>query len=382
LPLGAGWPPVNMKFHPYADILPPLEGEAFDALVADIRANGLIEPIMIYEGMILDGRNRYRACEAAGIGPQFLEFDGDGPLGFVLSLNLHRRHLSESERGMVVARLETLKHGGDRRRQDANLRLDRRELASLLNVSTRTAASAATVRDHAAPELVQAVDRGHIAVSVAATLATTSEAIQLRAVAEPERAHVLVKQERRAQREIELGAKQLAWPTKIYGVIYADPPWPWTSYSQITGMDRAPDYPTMTLDDIKALDVRSIAAKDCAAFVWATAPTLMQAGEVMASWGFEYRTNFVWAKHRAGAGYWNRNRHELLLVGVKGDIPAPAPGTQLESLIEAPVGEHSAKPEAFAEMIERLFPSLPKIELFCRGKPRPGWLAWGNEAEL
>jgi hypothetical protein len=111
-----------MKFHPYADILPLLEGEAFDALAADIAANGLLEPITIHEGMILDGRNRYRACEAAGIEPRFLEFDGDDPLAFVLSLNLHRRHLSESQRGMVVSKLEILRHGGDRKGdQDANL---------------------------------------------------------------------------------------------------------------------------------------------------------------------------------------------------------------------------------------------------------------------
>ena len=93
-----------MKGHPYADILPLLEGQAFDSLVADIRANGLLEPITIYEGQILGGRSRYRACEAAGIKPQFLEFDGDDPLGFVLSLNLQRRHLSEAQRAMVAAR--------------------------------------------------------------------------------------------------------------------------------------------------------------------------------------------------------------------------------------------------------------------------------------
>jgi ParB-like chromosome segregation protein Spo0J len=226
-----------MKAHPYADILPLLEGEAFAALVADIEANGLMEPITVYQDMVLDGRNRLRACKAAGIEPKFLEFDGDDPLAFVLSLNLHRRHLNESQRGMVASRLEILRHGGARKGdQDANLPLDRKAIASMLNVSSRTVASAAAVRDHALPELIQSVDRGAIAVSVAAGLATAPEAIQRRAVLDPARAHVFVKQERRAQREIELGAKQLAWPTKIYGVFYADPPWSWGSYSQITGM--------------------------------------------------------------------------------------------------------------------------------------------------
>ena len=71
---------TRAKAHPYADILPLLEGEAFDALVADIKANGLLEPITIYEGMILDGRNRLRACEAAGVEPRFVDYDGDDPL--------------------------------------------------------------------------------------------------------------------------------------------------------------------------------------------------------------------------------------------------------------------------------------------------------------
>ena len=87
--------------------------------------------------------------------------------------------------------------------------------------------------------------------------------------------------------------------------------------------------------------------------------------------GIRYRTNFVWAKDRAGTGYWARNQHEHLLVGVMGG-PAPAPGTHWPSVIEAPVGEHSAKREAFAEMIERLFPTPPRIELFARGAARLG----------
>jgi N6-adenosine-specific RNA methylase IME4 len=345
-----------MRFHLYADVLPLLEGEAFDSLVADIRANGLLEPITVHEGSILDGRNRYRACEAAGIEPKFLEFDGDDPLGFVLSLNVHRRHLSESQRGMVVSKLETLKHGGDRKGdQDANLHLDRKALAARLNVSPRTAASAGLVRNYATPELVRAVEQDKVKVSVAAALATASEEIQLRAVAEPGRAHVLAKQAARAERERELGARQLAWPTKIYGVIYADPPWPWTSYSQVTGMDRAPSYPVMTLEAIKHLGVQLIAAPDCVLFLWTTTPTLMQAGEVMAAWGFEYKSDTVWRKKdHLGTGYWFRNVHETLLVGTRGEIPAPAQGTQPDSVIAAPVGEHSAKPTAFAEMIERL----------------------------
>ena len=376
-----------MNSHPYADIFPLLEGEAFDSLVADIKVNGLMEPITIHEDMVLDGRNRLRACKAAGVEPEFMKFDGDDPLAFVLSLNLHRRHLSESQRGMVAARVANLPHGGDRQAANLPHAVSQAQAGAMLNVSARTVRSAVAVRDHASPELVQAVDRGAIPVSVAAGLARAPEAIQQRAVADPKRAHVFAKQERRAQREIELGTKQLAWPTRIFGVFYADPPWPWAAYSQVTGMDRAPIYPTMDLDAIKALKVQSIAASSAVCFLWATSPMLMRAGEVLAAWGFEYSTDIIWRKKdsegdkdRAGTGYWNRNVHETLLIGTRGEIPAPAMGTQWPSVIDAPVGEHSEKPAIFREMIESHFPTLPRIELFARGEARPGWAAWGLEA--
>jgi MT-A70/ParB-like nuclease domain len=302
-----------MKPHPYADILPLLEGEAFDSFVADIKTNGLLEPITIHEGMILDGRNRWNACKAAGVEPQFLEFDGDDPLAFVLSLNVHRRHLSESQRGMVAARLANLNHGGDRQAANLPLGVSQTQAGAMLNVSERTVRSAVAVRDHALPELAQAVDRGAIRVSVAGGLATASEAIQRQAVAEPGRAHTLVKQAARVGHESELGAKQLALPAKRFGVILADPAWRFEPYSRVTGMDRDPSnhYPVMSVADIKALDVAGIAASDSVLFLWATAPMLPEALAVMAGWGFGYRTNFVWAKDRAGTGYWARNNTSI-----------------------------------------------------------------------
>jgi len=112
--------------------------------------------------------------------------------------------------------------------------------------------------------------------------------------------------------------------------------------------------------------------------MWATAPMLPQALEVMRARGFEYRSQCVWVKDKAGTGYWFRNQHEPLLVGTKGNVPAPAPGTQYSSVIHAPVGRHSEKPACFAEMIEELFPNTPALEMFAR-EPRLGWDVWGNE---
>lgn len=195
------------------------------------------------------------------------------------------------------------------------------------------------------------------------------------------------KKERRTAKEIALAGKIRALPNKRYGVIYADPEWRFEPYSRESGMDRAPDnhYPTSATADIAARDVASIAADDCVLFLWATAPMLLDAADVMKAWGFTYKSHAIWHKERTGdgrgTGYWFLGDHEVLMVGTKGNIPAPAMGTQARSVFGAPVGEHSAKPETALEIIEAYFPNLPKIELNRRGPPRPGWDGWGLEAE-
>jgi N6-adenosine-specific RNA methylase IME4 len=379
-------PNLHRAAHPYADLFPLLEGEALSALAADIAAHGQREPITLLGDAILDGRNRYRACEISGVEPRFRDFPGGDPLAFVLSANLTRRHLNESQRAMIAARLETVKRGAPRK--DANLHLSRQKAAELLHVAPRTVAHAAVVRDQAAPEIRRAVDDGRLAVSAAAQAAKLPLGQQRQIAAQASEgngnaARAIAKKARREAREAELGAKLTALPAKRYGVILADPEWRFEPYSRSTGMDRSPDnhYPTSPTEAIVARDIASIAADDCVLFLWATVPMLPDGLAVMGTWGFAYRSHFVWAKDRAGTGYWSRNKHELLLIGARGDIPAPAPGTQFDSLIEAPVGGHSAKPEKFLELIEAYFPSLPKIELNRRGPARPGWDAWGNEAQ-
>lgn len=185
--------------------------------------------------------------------------------------------------------------------------------------------------------------------------------------------------EARTERERELAEKILKLPDKKYGVVLADPPWRFEPWSRDTGMDRAADnhYPTVVVTDIIMMNF-TVAANDCVLFLWATAPMLTQALQVMDIWGFEYKSHIVWLKDRVGTGYWVRNRHELLLIGTRGSVPAPAPGSQFQSVIEAPVGAHSEKPEAAYKLIESYFPHLPKIELFAR-RSRKGWDVWGNE---
>jgi N6-adenosine-specific RNA methylase IME4 len=195
---------------------------------------------------------------------------------------------------------------------------------------------------------------------------------------------IALKQDRRAEREAELAAATVRASeqigSKLYGVIYADPPWRFKPYSETTGMDRSADnhYPTMTIDDIA--DIEPPAAPNCAMFMWVTAPMLECGMRMLVKWGFAYKSFYAWLKPGAGHGYWSqRDQLELLLIGTRGDVPAPAMGEQPPQTQTIPRGEHSRKPAEFAEMIERMFPNVLRLEMFARGSPRPGWDSWGNE---
>lgn len=163
-----------------------------------------------------------------------------------------------------------------------------------------------------------------------------------------------------------------------FPVLYADPPW---QYEHAKTESRAIEnhYPTMDLSEICRLKVASIATPDAILFLWATSPKLAEAMKVLEAWGFTYRTSMVWVKNKVGMGYYARQQHELLLIATIGSPPTPPESARPSSVVTRPRGEHSAKPPVFYEIIERMYPELKRIELFCRAS-RKGWSAWGNEA--
>ncbi|MFN4172766.1 MAG: MT-A70 family methyltransferase [Pseudorhodobacter sp.] len=169
-----------------------------------------------------------------------------------------------------------------------------------------------------------------------------------------------------------------------FDLIMADPPWHYQMYSE-KGEDRSPQahYQTMSLDGIKALPVEALAAPDCLLWLWAVGPMLPQALEVIAAWGFEFKTQGWWTKttkhgkQAFGTGYILRNAGEPFLIATRG---APKTTRVVRSTLIAPVREHSRKPEAAFGEARRLMPCAQRIELFSRQR-RDGWTVWGNETE-
>ncbi len=172
---------------------------------------------------------------------------------------------------------------------------------------------------------------------------------------------------------------------KKYSIILCDPPWSYRVWAK-KGAGRTAEnhYPTMPLKNIQSLPVGTLAAKDCALFLWSTLPVLQEAFSVIKSWGFTYKTvAFVWVKQNRktqslfwGLGHWTRANAEVCLLATKGKPKRQSAG--VHQVILSPVEEHSKKPDSARERIVTLMGDLPRVELFAR-QTTPGWDVWGNE---
>jgi N6-adenosine-specific RNA methylase IME4 len=168
-----------------------------------------------------------------------------------------------------------------------------------------------------------------------------------------------------------------------YAVIYADPPWQYTSGDQHSTEEQetviGDHYPSMALADICSLPQAKLAATDSVLFLWCTSPTLEEAFSVINSWGFNYKASMVWDKISHNVGHYVSVRHEIILIATKGQPPKVT--KLVDSVYSEERNEHSRKPAYFRNLIDELYPQGKRIELFCRGSASIGWDSWGEEAE-
>ncbi len=166
-------------------------------------------------------------------------------------------------------------------------------------------------------------------------------------------------------------------PTDKYRIIYADPPWKYGD-RLLEGYGPAEfHYPTMDIDEICELPINELAEENAVLFLWVTSPILPQVFDVISAWGFEYKASFIWDKMRHNYGHYNSVRHEFLLLCTRGSC-LPDSGELIDSVQSIERNGHSEKPEEFRAIIERLYPTGKRIELFARRKVEK-WESWGNE---
>ena len=175
-----------------------------------------------------------------------------------------------------------------------------------------------------------------------------------------------------------------------FKTILADPPWQFQNRTGKVAPEhkRLNRYPTMKLEEIKALPVAEVADENSHLYLWVPNALLIEGLSVMEAWGFQYKTNIVWEKIRndggpdgRGVGFYFRNVTELLLFGVRGShMRTLAPGRSQVNLIRSKKREHSRKPDEMIELIEKCSPG-PYLEFFARGQ-REGWTLWGNQANI
>nr|WP_279196861.1 MT-A70 family methyltransferase [Ralstonia mannitolilytica] len=375
-------PRNSLPIHPIAHLFPVMNDDEFEQFKEDIREHGQQIPILVQNGQLIDGRHRYRACHELGIEPKIEEVAaGQSIERLVVSLNQHRRHLSDSQRAMIAGRLANIGLGGNQHTGGVS----QQQAADDLHVSVASVQRAKSVLKNGAEELIQAVDAGQVDVTNAAEIAKLPQpsqrkmlsAIDADILKQAKAIRHALTDERRKQRLAEIEAKRanskpLDPNAGPYSVVYADPAW---NYLQ----EEALGYTTMTLEEICAMPVNEIAAEDAVLFLWCSASLPQEALDVIKAWGFTFKTQAIWNKVRPGMGSYFRIQHEHLMIATRGNVPEVPDAVRFASVFAEKRREHSRKPDCAYEMIEAMYPELNKIELFCRGEPRTGWAGWGNE---
>jgi N6-adenosine-specific RNA methylase IME4 len=375
---------MNYEYHELANLFPLMDESQYSDLVADIKENGLIELIILHEGKILDGRNRYNACNDAGVEPNFVEYEGEDALSYVISLNLNRRHLNESQRAMIGARLANMK---GRRKVDQLDHFSNKDVSEKLNVGLASVKRAKQVQKEGIEDLQKSVETGKVSVSAASDIATLDKAEQEVVVAKGEDEILKMAKEIRAKKSEVRKAERIADIIKqtedvknldinfdkSYSCIVIDPPWGYGTEYDPNGRRAANPYPEMTLEQIK--DIKLPTTDDCVLWLWTTHKFMRHSFDIIDTWGFRDVSILTWKKDRIGLGSWLRSQSEFCIMSVKG---SPVVNLSNQStVIEGKLREHSRKPDEFYSMVDSLCVGT-KLDYFSR-EQRNGWDTFGND---
>lgn len=369
-------------------VMPPLTNDEYKELKADIAMRGVMVPIEYDEhGNVLDGHHRIKACGELGITiwPRLVRIglNDAEKRAHARALNLARRHLNqEQKRELIREQLKDTPQHSDR------------QIARELGVSPTTVGSARSELE-VSGELSKldsclGLDGKERPRSTRRKTIFVSEETAERAKSLPEqhRQSVLIGSSKltevqRQIRKVESKEKAQSLPLGKYRIIYADPPWTYNDSRQtgdhLESTSASFHYATMSMDELQNMDVKRIASDDSVLFCWSVFPLIQEALDLIKSWGFTYKTAFIWDKGNGAFGHYHNASAELLMIATKGSCVPDADKREDQVQSFARLG-HSKKPEEWRKLIDRLYPHGPRIELFHRGSKPDGWTTWGSES--
>ena len=387
---------------PCCAAIPPMHHDEYLSHKASLLRNGQLEPILVFENRIIDGRHRFSACNELGIKPVFKQFIGtyEAAKSMAFAVNINRRQLTMGQKALVAAKLTMPSLGEDKNGSRAGIpaALTQVEAASLFGISRDTVQRGCTLLREADPALIEEVRSASCGLHAAIESLKSNKGVRAALSLEERRALRLAadvkskinadSRTKRLNTQSVISQKNLALPKAKYAVVLADPPWNYGMSNERSGNGHIPQnhYPTMTTDDICAMPVADLLANDAMLYMWCPASLLPDGLRVMQSWGFDkFVTSWVW--HKTGgkltcAGGTALARHELVLIGKKRNgLSTAGTAVRESSVFEAPVTLHSEKPTVVHQRIEKLYPSvINRIELFAR-TPRVGWHVFGNQSD-
>lgn len=363
----------DWTLHPACSLFPPLDPAGIASLAEDIGRNGLLRPIVLHEGAVLDGRNRLLACDRAGVVPRSVRWDGSGsPWSWSWAENAERRHLQGGQKAALMLEMlegdEAWQAAEKARKEAQGARTDlcatlpksdpvphaKDALAEASGTSPRTAQDVMTVRKED-PEAFERVKRGEVSANKAAAA---------------------VRKRKAEAKAAEVRDRRVAEPDGLYDVIVIDPPWPMEKIPRDVRPNQAGfDYPTMDEATLAALAVP--AADACHAWLWTTHRFLPMAFRLLGAWDLKYVCTFVWHKpggfQPVGLPQYNC---EFALYARRG-APTFTTTKALPVCFDAPRGRHSEKPGAFYDAVRRVTDGR-RLDMFNR-REIEGFDGWGNE---
>ena len=375
----------------FKKLIPALTKEEFTQLEQNCLAEGIREKIITWNGFIIDGHNRYEIATRWNLEYQTesKRFETENDVReWMINNQFGRRNLSNYQRSVLALELESVFS----ERAKENLKLSegkgkqisaevkvqpietRKELAKVANVSHDTIAKVKVIQAQATEQVKAQLSTGEVSINQA-----------YQEIKKEEKKEIQIEKKKEYEQRIETVTNN-EFKVDIFNtenkfrIIYADPAWSYNDKQDTPQLGgAAKHYDTMSVSEICSLPVNEISEKDSVLFLWVTSPLLEDAFTVIKSWGFKYKTSFVWDKVKHNMGHYNSVRHEFLLIATKGSC-TPDNKTLYDSVQTIERNDnHSEKPIEFLNIIDDIYTYGNKLEMFCRNIKKDKWFGWGNE---